>query len=171
VRGKFLDQHLRCIQVPPPPPNVPELPAVQPGETRREQLQAHRVNPACSACHGILDPIGISLENYDTAGMFSKLDNGSPIDSSGTLPASSADNGSITFSDANDLGTKLAGQCGVSACLTQQLLADAETSANLPESGSADPVAVEQIAFAATSGRLRDLIHAIVESDTFMRAK
>jgi hypothetical protein len=170
-RGKFIDEHLRCLQIPPPPPGVPELPPAQPGLTRGEQLEAHRASPVCFSCHALMDPIGFALENYDTVGAYSKLDNGVPIVTSGTLPTSNGDDSFITFSDANDLGAKLAGQCGVSACLTQQLLADAETSANLPESGSADPVAVEQIAFAATSGRLRDLIHAIVESDTFMRAK
>jgi hypothetical protein len=171
ARGVFVDEHLRCLQVPAPPPNVPPLPPAQPGQTRREVLEQAVAQPVCATCHSLINPIGFSLDNYDTVGMFNKLDNGSPIDSSGTLQATNGNDNNITFSDVNDLGAQLAGQCGVSACVTQQLLADAETSANLPESGSADPVAVEQIAFAATSGRLRDLIHAVVESDTFMRAK
>lgn len=118
-----------------------------------------------------MDPIGYSLENYDTVGMFNTLDNGSPIDTAGTLQASSAIASAITFIDVNELGAQLAQGCGVSLCLTQQLLADAEASAKLPVTGSGDPVAVAQIAYGASSGKLRDLIRAIVESDTFLRAK
>jgi hypothetical protein len=112
------------------------------------------------------------LEHYDTAGMFNKLDNGSPIDSSGSvLFTSPVTPGVLTFADVNELGAELAAQCGVSLCLTQQLLANAETSAKLPVPGSADPQAVAQIANATASGRLRDLIRNIVESDTFLRAQ
>jgi hypothetical protein len=171
-RGVFIDQHLLCTQVPPPPPNTGgTLPPATAGQTRREQLEQALANPTCKACHAIMDPIGYSLENYDTVGMFNTLDNGSPIDTAGTLLPGIAIANGITFVDVNDLGAQLAKECGVSLCLTQQLLADAEASAKLPVTGSADPVAVAQIAYAASTGKLRDLIRAIVESDTFLRAK
>jgi bacterioferritin-associated ferredoxin len=171
TRGIFIDEHLLCMQVPPPPPGIPALPPAQPGQTRRQQLEQDLVNPSCGACHQLTDPIGDSLEHYDTVGKFNTLDNGSPIDSSGTLPAGVAVGANTTFADVNELGGELAKQCGVSVCLTQQLLADAETSAKLPVPGSADSQVVAEIAFASGSGKLRDLIRNIVESDTFLRAK
>jgi hypothetical protein len=127
--------------------------------------------PICTTCHQLMDPIGESLEHYDTAGMFNTLDNGLSIDSSGTVQPFGPIMSNITFKDVNDLGGKLAKQCGVPQCLTQQLLADAETSANLPVPGSTDSQVVAEIAYASGSGKLRDLIRNIVESDTFLRAK
>ncbi|HEX3853948.1 MAG TPA: DUF1588 domain-containing protein [Polyangiaceae bacterium] len=171
TRGIFIDEHLLCLQVPLAPVDIPALPPAQPGQTRRQQLEQDVMAPACATCHRLMDPIGDSLEHYDTVGNFNTLDNGSPIDSAGTLPARSAIMSDITFADVNELGTKLAKDCGASQCLTQQLLADAETSAKLPVPGSTDPQVVAEIAFASSSGKLRDLIRNIVESDTFLRAK
>ena len=170
-RGSFIDEHLLCAQVPPPPPGIPALPPAQPGQTRRQQLEQDVANPACNACHQLTDPIGDSLEHYDTVGMFNTLDIGSPIDSSGTMQAFGGVMSKITFTDVNDLGGKLAKQCGAPQCFTQQLLADAEASAKLPVPGSTDSQVVAEIAYASSSGKLRDLIRNIVESDTFLRAK
>jgi hypothetical protein len=171
TRGIFIDEHLVCMPVPPSPLGLPSLGPAQPGQTRRQQLEQSLVIPSCVPCHQEMDPIGDSLEHYDTVGMFNTLDNGSPIDSSGTWSDGITGEATITFANVNELGEGLAKECGVSVCLTQQLLADAETSAKLPVPGSADPQAVASIAFASRSGNLRDLIRNIVESDTFLRAK
>jgi hypothetical protein len=173
TRGDFISQHLLCNSpLPPGPQGLPPAGAPQPGQTRRQQLEQALVSPVCATCHARVDPYGDSLEHYDTAGMFNLLDNGVPIDSSGTVPANSpGEPGLLIFTDVNELGKELAAQCGVSVCLTQALLAAAETSAKLPVPGSADPQAVAQIANATASGRLRDLIRNIVESDTFLRAQ
>ena len=34
----------------------------------RERLAEHRENPACAACHDVMDPIGLGLENFDAVG-------------------------------------------------------------------------------------------------------
>jgi hypothetical protein len=182
TRGQFMSEHLLCNPpLPFPPAGLPPLGPAQPGQTRRQQLEQAVAAPNCAACHARVDPFGDSLEHYDTAGMFNQLDNGSPIDSSGNLlflyagglsPGTGGAPGLIgplTFADVNELGEELAKQCGVSVCLTQQLLDDAETSAQLPVHGSYDPQVVAQIAYATASGKLRDLIRNIVESDTFLR--
>ena len=53
----------------------------------RERLERHRANPSCNACHGILDPLGFALENFDVVGGWrvEDRDAGSPIDASGRL--------------------------------------------------------------------------------------
>jgi Protein of unknown function (DUF1588) len=170
-RGSFIDEHLLCTQMPPPPPGIPPLPSAQPGQTRRQRMDQAVAQPICTTCHELMDPIGESLEHYDTAGMFNTLDNGLPIDSAGTVQAFGGVMSNISFADVNDLGGKLAKQCGAPQCFAQQLLADAETSAKLPVPGSADSQVVAEIAYASASGKLRDLIRNIVESDTFLRAK
>jgi mono/diheme cytochrome c family protein len=88
-RGKWILENLLGTPPPPPPPEgVPELQAAPHGKvlSMREQMQAHRANPVCAACHARMDPIGFALENYDAVGRWRDEDAGAPIDASGKLP-------------------------------------------------------------------------------------
>ena len=88
-RGKWVLENLLGMPPPPPPANVPSLtPHGEDGKplSMREQMQLHRSNPVCSACHVRMDPIGFALENYDGVGKWRTEDAGSPIDASGALP-------------------------------------------------------------------------------------
>ena len=53
--------------------------------TVRQRLSAHATNPACASCHTHSDPIGLSLERFDSIGVYRAKENGDPIDVSGTL--------------------------------------------------------------------------------------
>jgi hypothetical protein len=77
---------------PPPPPDiVPEIEADDAkieagGQTLRQRLIAHQVNPSCVSCHQKIDPLGFALENYDAVGRWrDKYRSGLPIDASGQL--------------------------------------------------------------------------------------
>ena len=94
--------------VPPPPPNVPPLEAVKCEDNcadkaktavgMRQKILAHRVNPACSACHNLMDPIGFAMENFDWTGRWrDKEFDGSEIDVSGSLPSGGAYASTRTF--------------------------------------------------------------------------
>jgi mono/diheme cytochrome c family protein len=87
-RGKWVLETLLGNPPPPPPPDVPELKAAPHGKllSMREQMQEHRTNAVCAACHARMDPIGFALENYDGVGRWRSEDAGAPIDASGTLP-------------------------------------------------------------------------------------
>ena len=87
-RGKWVLETLLGTPPPPPPPDVPELKAAPHGKvlSMREQMQAHRANAICAACHARMDPIGFALENYDGVGRWRHEDAGAPIDASGKLP-------------------------------------------------------------------------------------
>jgi mono/diheme cytochrome c family protein len=87
-RGKWILENLLGTPPPPPPPDVPELKAAPHGKvlSMREQMQVHRANPVCAACHGRMDPIGFALENYDAVGRWRGEDAGAAIDASGRLP-------------------------------------------------------------------------------------
>jgi len=45
----------------------------------------HRTNEPCKTCHQLMDPIGLSLENFDGIGRWRTVDSGSKIDASGQL--------------------------------------------------------------------------------------
>ncbi len=87
-RGLFVLENLLATQPPAPPANVPALEDahVEGKElvTVRQQLEAHRADPACAACHAHFDPIGMVLENYDLIGQWRKSDRGEPIDPTST---------------------------------------------------------------------------------------
>jgi cytochrome c553 len=90
LRGKWVMEVLLGTPPPPPPPNVPDLDATADAEdgrfrTVRERMELHRANPACSSCHRMIDPIGLSLENFDVTGAWRIRDNGMPVDAASAL--------------------------------------------------------------------------------------
>ena len=71
VRGAFVMARLLGKPPEPPPPNVPAVePDVQGATTIREQLEKHRANATCAACHAKIDPPGFALESFDVIGGF-----------------------------------------------------------------------------------------------------
>jgi len=100
-RGKWILENLLGTPPPPPPPDVPELKAAPHGKllTMREQMQVHRANAVCAACHSRMDPIGFALENFDAVGRWRADDAGSQIDASGKLPDGTAFDGPAGLRD------------------------------------------------------------------------
>jgi hypothetical protein len=88
IRGAWILDVLLGTPAPRPPANVPPLKENEIGGKHlsvRERLEEHRANPACSACHAIMDPLGYSLENFDAVGAWRTHDEGVPIDATGVL--------------------------------------------------------------------------------------
>jgi hypothetical protein len=90
LRGAYILENLTGSPPSSPPPGVPQFQESEPGKparTVRERLELHRANPTCNACHGVLDPLGFALENFDVTGAWRTrdLDAGTAIDSSGQL--------------------------------------------------------------------------------------
>src|SRR5438876_2614314 len=88
IRGKWLLENILAAPMPPPLPNVPPL---ESSNTEgkplsvREMLELHRANAVCASCHARMDPLGLSLENFDAIGQWRATDAGRPIDASGVL--------------------------------------------------------------------------------------
>jgi hypothetical protein len=88
IRGKYLLENILAAPMPAPPPNVPQLESSnKEGKpmTVREMLEMHRANPTCASCHKSMDPLGLSLENFDAIGQWRTTDSGRVIDASGVL--------------------------------------------------------------------------------------
>ncbi len=89
LRGKWILENILGLTPPPPPPDVTPLEEPKDGGrplTGRERIAQHRENPACAGCHNLMDPIGLSTENFDAIGRWRTRDAGMPIDASGGLP-------------------------------------------------------------------------------------
>jgi hypothetical protein len=88
LRGRWLLETVLGSPPPPPPPDVPTLEQASPGRVlnQREQMEAHRKNPACATCHVRMDPLGFSLEQFDALGRWRVATDAGPIDASAALP-------------------------------------------------------------------------------------
>jgi len=105
LRGAWVLDKIMGTPPTPPPPNVETDLTQKPGETPktvRARLEKHRDNATCRQCHGVIDPIGLSLENFDSIGQFRTVDRqaaNAPIDASTVLPSGIAISGSSELRD------------------------------------------------------------------------
>ena len=165
-RGKWVLDNILASPPPPPPPDVPALKAEHDGRllTAREQLELHRTNPSCAACHVKMDPLGFALENFDAVGGWRTKDAGQPIDNAAVLPD----------------GTKFAGITGLQKILmdrkdefvrafTERLM----TYALARGVGAQDMPAIRTIAADAAKDdyRVRAIIKGIATSPGFTMRK
>ncbi len=161
LRGSFVRQRLLCGTVPPPPDNIPPFPEVDMGAptTVRAKVEAHATNPTCNACHRLMDPIGLGLEEFDQYGRFrTEYENGLPVDNTGDLDGA-------PFKGARQLGELLAKDERVSACLVKQMYRYA--SARLDDGGEEGLLAELSSSFAASGYQFQPLMLALVQSDGF----
>jgi hypothetical protein len=118
LRGKAIREIFMCQKIPTPPANV-NFKLVQDTanpqfKTSRARLTAHRTEPTCAGCHKMMDPIGLSLENFDGAGMYRTAENGSAIDTTGAIDG-------IDYADVQGLMQALHDSAQPSACLVDRL--------------------------------------------------
>jgi hypothetical protein len=162
IRGKYVLQNILGMPPAPPPPDVPLLSESAGDGTRsmREQLEVHRTNPTCAACHRNMDALGFGLENYDAIGRWRDLDGRFPVDASGTLPDGQR------FKTAGEMRALLVSQLPqFSRTLTSKMMTYALRRGLEPY----DRRTVESVsrAVAADGYRMRTMVHEIVRSLPF----
>jgi hypothetical protein len=105
LRGAWVLEKLMGTPPTPPPPGVETNLSTPPGEepkTVRERLEQHRADASCNACHGVIDPWGLALENFTVTGRWRDFDREaeSPIDPQTPLPGGGAAEGPVDLSRA-----------------------------------------------------------------------
>jgi hypothetical protein len=90
LRGKWVVEVLLGTPPPPPPPGIPDLEetaTVNDGRvlTTSRRTEMHRANPVCAACHKIMDPIGLALDNFDVTGKWRIRENDMPLETQATF--------------------------------------------------------------------------------------
>lgn len=164
ARGKFVAEALLCRTVPPPPNNVPPLPAMpEPGQTLRQRLEAHRASPACSGCHALMDPMGFGMEDFDSVGQYRTMDGTSPVDPTGTLTGPGLDGSA--FKGLAELGAALRKQPVLGPCLVSKLYAESQGRS----ATELDRPSITQLAsgFSGSHNRVDQLILGLVQSESF----
>ena len=91
LRGAWVLDKLNGTPPTPPPPDTATDLSQKAGEqpkTVRARLEQHRAKASCRMCHGVIDPTGLALENFDAIGQWRTTDSEAkaPIDASTVLP-------------------------------------------------------------------------------------
>jgi len=187
LRGAWIMERILGKPPAPPPPSVPAIePDTRGATTIRAQLEKHRTQQTCAACHAKIDPAGFALENFDVLGGWRdhyrgvsdvkgdvipvfgfghdgqkfEFHEGQPVDASGVLPDGRR------FRDVRELKKLLLDdQRQIAGNLVQQLIVYGTGAAvrfgDRPE--------VERILDHAAPSQygVRSLVDDIVESDLF----
>ncbi|HEY3518836.1 MAG TPA: DUF1588 domain-containing protein, partial [Gammaproteobacteria bacterium] len=168
-RGQWLMQSLLGAKIPRPPPGAEaDLSAEASksaglvGDTVRARLELHRANPTCAGCHGIMDPLGLSLENFDLLGRWRDSEDGHAIDAAARMVDGTALRGPQDLREA-----LLARSDAFVSTFAERLM----TYAMGRELTAADMPVVRGVvrAAAADDNTLRALVQAIVASDSFQK--
>jgi hypothetical protein len=191
LRGKWIVERILGIDIPPPPPVAAVEPDIRGAVTIRQQLEKHRDDASCAACHRKMDPPGFALENFDVMGgwrdRYRGFDDskktasspkpevglgknghafeyyfGLPVDAAGELPDGRP------FKDVRDFKAMLRNEdAALARNLTRQLMVYA-TGAPVHFS---DREQIEHILTGAKSHDygVRSLIHGIVQSELFQQ--
>jgi mono/diheme cytochrome c family protein len=84
-RGVFLSRNMLGRVLKPPPDAVtPEPPELHPELTTRERVTLQTSAENCQICHGMINQLGFSLEQFDAVGRFRTEERSQPIDSTGS---------------------------------------------------------------------------------------
>ncbi len=117
VRGNAIFTHLLCRQPTPPPPGIDTTPPVARSGvmTNRQAFEQRTSAPACFGCHRGLNGVGFGFEEYSAAGRVQTVDQGLPVDASGTLWGTDVDG---PFDGGVELSWRLAQSVQVQRCAT-----------------------------------------------------
>jgi hypothetical protein len=167
-RGLFVREQMLCTNLPSPPAGVEiKPPEVRPGVSTRERFTQHSVDPSCSGCHALIDPIGFLFENFDATGRYRDKDEGNLVDASGRLTGSRDIDGPVV--GVPELAQKLTGSVQVQACTSQQWFRHLMGRLDLDSDGCSMASLFDQ--FARSGYDLRSLAVAAVQTDAFLNRR
>jgi len=164
-RGRFIRLNLLCQDVPPPPPGIDTtLPDADPTKptTLRERLDAHRKDPACAGCHQKMDPIGFTLERFDSIGAYRDMDeNNLPIDSASEIDGAPVDG-------PMDMTALIAALPEVGACVARRFYEHG--GAHLAGKGDEPSVDALVADFVGSNYTFKELVLALVTNNGYRYA-
>ncbi len=119
-RGVFLARSVLGRSLRPPPDAFTPLPADDhPGLTTRQRVELQTRPAACASCHGLINPLGFPLENFDAVGRYRDRERGKPIDAGGAYQTRAGE--VVKFAGVRDLATFLADSEEVHEAFVEQL--------------------------------------------------
>lgn len=119
-RGVFLSRSVLGRTLRPPPEAVtPVTPELHPDLTTRERTILQTGAQTCQTCHGLINPLGFTLERFDALGRIRERDRERPIDATGKYESRSGE--TVQFNGSSDLAAFLVGSDEVHTALIEKL--------------------------------------------------
>jgi hypothetical protein len=119
-RGVLVVRNLLGRTLLPPPAAFTPLPAeLHPDLTTRQRVSLQTKPAACNSCHGLINPLGFTMEKFDPIGRLRDKEKGKLIDASGSYQSRSGK--LVTFNGARDLGKYIAGSDEAHAAFVEKL--------------------------------------------------
>ncbi len=184
LRGVWIMDRLIGQPSPPPPPGIPAVePDIRGAKTIRELIAQHTKSKSCATCHARFDPVGLALENFDIFGAWRTRYRGTSdgeritgIDRAGhdfafTLAGKVDASGRLAdgrlFADIHDLKALFAAN---PRQLARNLLHQFSLYATGTPVQFSDRRDIEAMldTCAQDGYRVRDLVHALVQSAVFL---
>jgi hypothetical protein len=174
ARGAAIERALFGVMVPEPPVDL-VTPPPDPVSTDRQALQSALANPACAACHQLIDPSGFALGHFAADGSYRDLDHDMPIDATGARRVA-PDMGPeefVQFDGIADFGAKFSQRCEATLGIADTFLRAALVINEAPEAARAELFEanhdrVEQ-AFVNSNRTYEDLVRAYIQSPAGLR--
>jgi hypothetical protein len=164
-RGRFISESLLCHSLPEVPIGVVPLPPPDDGVTTlRDRLAMHVESPGCRSCHERLEPLGFALEGFDHTGAPRTMEDGRPVDTSGTLVGSGDQDGPVQ--GGSDLATRLARSNRVKRCFLRNTFRFFLGRNEQPS--DACTLARMESAHDASGGSFGSVLESLLTSDAFL---
>lgn len=162
-RGAYLARHLLCVPLGSPPPAAAGV-SVDKSTLPTNRGRVTDVTKGCGdGCHGgptgIINPLGFSLEHYDSLGAYREKDYGNAIDSTGSIAALGNFNGAV------ELFQKAATDANTHACYAAHWIAYLNGTRHV----DASPKWLTPVVYHSLNGAsVRDTIVSLVQTDAFL---
>jgi hypothetical protein len=122
LRGIFVLRRMLCQIIPAPPANATQEeppPTEEPLVTTRQFYTWKTSMAQCAGCHNIINPVGFAFEEFDAIGQARDMEDGAPIDATGTVALSGQ---TLSFDGAHDLTTQMASLPDLYECYAKNWL-------------------------------------------------
>jgi len=119
-RGVFLARGILGITLRPPQDAFTPFAAdLHPTLTTRERVALQTKPAACVSCHGVINPLGFTLEGFDAVGAFRAKDNDKAVETGGGYSTKAGRD--VTFTGPGELAKFLASSEEVHAAFAEKL--------------------------------------------------
>jgi mono/diheme cytochrome c family protein len=119
-RGVFLARGVLGVTLRPPPEAfTPLAESLHPDLTTRQRVALQTKPQSCQTCHGVINPLGYTLEHFDAVGRYRDKDNDKPVDAAGVYQTRTGEE--VKFDGARGLAEFLAGSEEVQTAFVEQL--------------------------------------------------
>jgi len=162
-RGVRVAVDSMCLELGPPSGVVlPPVPPQLASQTNRERYEG--LTNGCGApCHTVyINPVGFAFEQYDGIGRFRSMDNGKPVDTTGSYPFA---DGPRSFKDSGELMQEIASSPQAHQCWSKKLASYA-LERDIVDSERPTIEALGAVS-QASGGSLKQVMLALVQSQAF----